>query len=228
MATSAQITANRLNAQKSTGPRGGEGKSRSRLNSLRHGLRAESAVLPGEDPQVLAEIRDAFYEEHQPAGPDQIFCVEKMISAFWRNRRVAPAEARVAAEIGFARSFALPADTLNRIARYEGALDRAFYRALNELRRLRRERGEPAQLAATDSAATAAAPAPASPPASPPPALEPAENTPGSRKLASLGRMPDPAAGAPPPVRKRTPPANIRLVRPAPAPTGSDNPALRL
>jgi hypothetical protein len=49
MATQRQITANRRNARKSTGPRSGAGKSRASRNSYRHGLSvggAASAELP--------------------------------------------------------------------------------------------------------------------------------------------------------------------------------------
>jgi len=49
IATIKQIRANRLNARKSTGPKTGAGKQRSRFNGLVHGLRTECAVLPGED-----------------------------------------------------------------------------------------------------------------------------------------------------------------------------------
>ena len=43
MATPAQITANRANAQTSTGPR---------FNALKHGIDAASIVTPGEDRAV--------------------------------------------------------------------------------------------------------------------------------------------------------------------------------
>jgi len=41
---------NRANAQRSTGPRTEAGKQHSALNALRHGLTAQTAVLPSEDP----------------------------------------------------------------------------------------------------------------------------------------------------------------------------------
>ena len=43
-----QLAANRANAQKSTGPRTPEGKSKSRLNAFRHGITAQVIVMPPE------------------------------------------------------------------------------------------------------------------------------------------------------------------------------------
>jgi hypothetical protein len=50
MTTEKQNEANRINAQKSTGPRTDEGKQRSSQNALKHGLLAKRSVIPGEDP----------------------------------------------------------------------------------------------------------------------------------------------------------------------------------
>ena len=44
-----QFEANRHNAQKSTGPKTDEGKSRSRGNAVRHGLCAETVIETVED-----------------------------------------------------------------------------------------------------------------------------------------------------------------------------------
>ena len=41
--------ANRRNARKSTGPKTAAGKARSKMNALKHGLDAETPILPGED-----------------------------------------------------------------------------------------------------------------------------------------------------------------------------------
>ncbi len=57
-----QIIANRLNAKRSTGPRSIQGRDRSRLNALKHGLN-----LPAEaDPEIASHI-DQF--AHSLAGP---------------------------------------------------------------------------------------------------------------------------------------------------------------
>ena len=50
MTSEAQMKASRENAKKSTGPRTPEGKARASKNALKHGLMAQDAVIPGEDP----------------------------------------------------------------------------------------------------------------------------------------------------------------------------------
>ncbi|MGD0043580.1 MAG: hypothetical protein ABSE84_24765 [Isosphaeraceae bacterium] len=65
MATAAQIEANRVNAQKSTGPRTLEGKARARLNALKHGMSART-VLPHEDPKQLEDRIQQFITDMQP------------------------------------------------------------------------------------------------------------------------------------------------------------------
>jgi hypothetical protein len=44
-----QIEANRRNALRSTGPKTGEGKQRASQNAVRHGLTAETVIIPLED-----------------------------------------------------------------------------------------------------------------------------------------------------------------------------------
>ncbi len=46
MATEKQIAANRRNAQKSTGPKSDAGKAKAKFNALKHGMTADTAVLP--------------------------------------------------------------------------------------------------------------------------------------------------------------------------------------
>ena len=49
MTTQAQIDANAANSRLSTGPRSASGKRVSRMNGLKHGMRATTLILPGED-----------------------------------------------------------------------------------------------------------------------------------------------------------------------------------
>src|SRR5260370_7174360 len=73
MATAAQITANRANAQKSTGPRSVEGKSASRFNALKHGIDAASVVIPGEAPPEYEPLAAAYRRDFRPQSPPQLF-----------------------------------------------------------------------------------------------------------------------------------------------------------
>src|SRR4051812_78713 len=58
-----RVLANRANSKRSTGPTTEAGKLRSRLNGLKHGLRAELPVLPGEDPEELLRRLDIWIIE---------------------------------------------------------------------------------------------------------------------------------------------------------------------
>jgi hypothetical protein len=66
MSSKAQIKANRLNAQESTGPASPEGKAKSRFNPLKSGIYAKSEVLPVEDPAQLEALAGDFRESISP------------------------------------------------------------------------------------------------------------------------------------------------------------------
>jgi len=68
MATPRQIEANRRNALKGTGPRTAEGKGRSRFNALKHGMTAETPVLPGEDEGAYQKRIDAWKADFPARG----------------------------------------------------------------------------------------------------------------------------------------------------------------
>ena len=93
MATPAQITANRANAQKSTGPRSVEGKSASRFNALKHGIDAASIVIPGEDPADYDALVAHYHREYRPQSASESFHVDTMLRADWQKRRLQRVEA---------------------------------------------------------------------------------------------------------------------------------------
>src|SRR5215468_6853607 len=93
MATAAQITANRANAQKSTGPRTVEGKSASSLNALKHGADSASLLLPGEDPALYQRIAAEYNRDIRPAGALEQFQVDTLIRTDWQRRRLQRIEA---------------------------------------------------------------------------------------------------------------------------------------
>ncbi len=71
MATAAQIEANRLNAQRSTGPKTDEGKARVRRNAFKHGMTARTImpVLPQEDPKELEDRTQQAIAAMKPRNP---------------------------------------------------------------------------------------------------------------------------------------------------------------
>ncbi|MBN2129858.1 MAG: hypothetical protein JW741_10195, partial [Sedimentisphaerales bacterium] len=87
MATQAQIQANRLNAQKSTGPRTVEGKAVVAQNAVTHGLCAQKAVIAGEDVGEFEFYRDRMLGELSPDGEVESMLAERVVSLSWRLRR---------------------------------------------------------------------------------------------------------------------------------------------
>jgi hypothetical protein len=87
MATTAQIQANRSNAQKSTGPRTAEGKERASQNAVKHGLLAREAVIQGEDPAEFQIYREGMLQDLAPAGAVETMLAERIVGLSWRLRR---------------------------------------------------------------------------------------------------------------------------------------------
>jgi hypothetical protein len=87
MATVAQIQANRLNAQQSTGPRTAEGKERASQNALKHGLLAREAVIVGEDPAEFEMYREGMLQTLDPVGMVETMLAERVVGLSWRLRR---------------------------------------------------------------------------------------------------------------------------------------------
>ena len=95
MATTAQIDANRRNALKSTGPKTPKGKAAVRMNSLRHGLRARTVVLPGENLEEFNQLCDDLEREWQPESRTAKFYLEQMAVSQWKLTRMEVAEAGI-------------------------------------------------------------------------------------------------------------------------------------
>ncbi len=93
MLTDRQIEANRQNAQHSTGPTTPEGRAAGRLNGLKHGLCAETIVVPGEDPAAFEAMLEAYRAEYKPATPSAEFLVRQVAMADWRLLRLHRLEA---------------------------------------------------------------------------------------------------------------------------------------
>src|SRR5947207_5682305 len=95
MATPAQIEANRRNAFQSTGPRTPQGKAAVSMNSLRHGLRARTVVLPGENREEFNQLCDDLEVEWNPHSRTEQFYVEQMVVSQWKLTRMEVGEVNI-------------------------------------------------------------------------------------------------------------------------------------
>jgi len=76
----------------STGPRTPEGKQRTRLNALRHGLTGQTVVLPTEDLQAYKTFCNEFVVHYQPVGPVERQLVQTIADTSWRLNRISAME----------------------------------------------------------------------------------------------------------------------------------------
>jgi hypothetical protein len=137
MATEKQIQANRRNALRSTGPKTPEGKAAVRLNALRHGMRARSILLPGENPEERDRLCADLENEWRPQNRTEQLLVEQMAVAQWKLARLEVGERSIyMQDIGAERQLAL----LDRFSVQRGRLERSFSRAMRELQDLRKTR----------------------------------------------------------------------------------------
>jgi len=86
MSTEAQILANRRNAQKSTGPRTGEGKAAVSQNAVKHGLTASQIIFSENQPEFEL-YRDQMLAELIPASPMESMLAERIVTLSWRLKR---------------------------------------------------------------------------------------------------------------------------------------------
>jgi hypothetical protein len=82
-----QIEANQRNAEKSTGPRTDAGKQRSALNAIRHGLTAETVVLPLEDPEDYQAFEETVLSSFEPETAVERELALRVAALLWRLRR---------------------------------------------------------------------------------------------------------------------------------------------
>ncbi len=137
MTTPAQIAANQVNAQRSTGPRTEAGKAIAARNNTRYGFTGAFSVLLWENQSEFDALLTGLRTEHQPATPTETALVEKMAQALWLGKR-----ALLLQETTF--NIEMPAcldeKQLALYIRYQTTHDRAFHKCLNQLLKLRAEK----------------------------------------------------------------------------------------
>ncbi len=88
----------RINGAKSRGPKTEAGRQRSSQNALKHGLTAQTLVLPTEDPDEFQHLLTSYLDQFQPNGPAELHLVHEMVAAKWRLQRLAIIETQLYVE----------------------------------------------------------------------------------------------------------------------------------
>jgi hypothetical protein len=136
----AQITANRANAQLSTGPVSEEGRAISSQNHTIHGLARHNGdfkILPSEDPNGFEALKAALATEHEPSTETESILVLTMAESHWLANRAQQLQDRCfspeTGEIADQKSFSL-------YLRYQTTHTRRFHKSFNDLLKLRAEK----------------------------------------------------------------------------------------
>jgi hypothetical protein len=164
MPSERQREANRRNGRLG-GPKTIEGKERSRVNSLKHGLTSSTlVVLPDEDRKEYDELLSGFRDSFEPANEFEDALVVRLAQAHWRGLRSRAVETAMlntsanlqrrdarrivencpenlnpheAIGVGF---MIMPAERWQMYFRYDATISREFFKTLDTLTKLQRAR----------------------------------------------------------------------------------------
>lgn len=142
MASKKQTEANRRNARRSTGPSTLAGRAASSANAIRHGILSNRFLAEHEDREAFNALRAGLIVDCAPVTNLEFILVERLAMLFWRERRLAAAEAeQVERQFNNARDpfgggqlSNLPLTEQHLVGRYQSTLGRQIKDTLRELR----------------------------------------------------------------------------------------------
>lgn len=140
MASAFQTAANQANAQHSTGPRTPEGKTRVAQNARKHGFCAQTLRLAPEEQPLFDALQKGLLEDTRPEGALENEIFRRLLTHAWNLRRIESFESRILVSADPLSIDDAPQSNLERWARYRRDVERSYYRALNELRKLQTQR----------------------------------------------------------------------------------------
>jgi hypothetical protein len=159
MPTPAQYAANRLNAEKSHGPTSPQGKARSKMNALRHGLTARVVVLPSEDMDAYNAFSKEIVDSLDAQTPVERQFAQTVADNQWRINRIRSIEdgmlgmghfeaagdfdcpsPEIHSAMTAARAFRDDSKSFVNLSIYEQRLHRSMKESLRQLKELQTER----------------------------------------------------------------------------------------
>jgi len=160
MPSPAQYAANRLNVEKSHGPTP-QGRKRSSMNALRHGLTARVVVLPSEDMAAYNAFSKEIVNSLDAQTPVERQFAQTVADNQWRINRIRSIEDGMLAQGHFeaagdfdadnpeihsamtaARAFRTHSQAFVNLSIYEQRLHRSMNEALRQLKELQTDRRE--------------------------------------------------------------------------------------
>jgi hypothetical protein len=153
-ASAVKIVANRANATKSTGP---VDTSKTRFNSLAHGLTSKQTVIPGESQEAYDSFAAGLKKDLRPSSAIENVLSDRVIAAAWRLQRFTRVESaflsnRIDAyleanpdqdpDAALANLFIDPAEAakMRLFLRYQTAVQREYDKAFKEFQAAKVER----------------------------------------------------------------------------------------
>ena len=171
MISEQQIEANRSNALLSTGPKTEEGKKRSRLNALRHGITGQVATMADEDRAAHDKLSSALMKDLAPVGAMEIQLAQRIATDSWRLNRISAIEDNLFAlgllknggqlcpdneqiddALTTARVFTMESKQLQLLSLYEQRINRAIQKNLALLQSLQAVRKQEREAAMKEAA----------------------------------------------------------------------------
>jgi hypothetical protein len=121
-----------------TGPKTPEGKRRSSLNALKHGLTAQSPqaleVLAGQYEDAYTSVSDKMRAYYRPADPLEDELVKRISDCLTRLERARAMERHILSRRPVESR---PTSSYERILRYERSIDLQLHRAISAMARKR-------------------------------------------------------------------------------------------
>jgi len=143
MATKAQIDANRANAQLSTGPKSSVGKAASAANATRHGLQANPTAIFENNPHERTQydnLKSRLLEQILPEGELELQTFERYVFALYQSGRARQHDIDAQDRWLNEPKNELWFLQMERVQKLGAMFERRADKALNEIRRLQRDR----------------------------------------------------------------------------------------
>jgi hypothetical protein len=136
MSSAAQILANQANALHSTGPITEEGKARVAENRTTHGLAGSFRLLPWESPEQFTEFAATTRAEYNPQTGEEERLVHSIIQHYWLMQRALTLQDAILCQDAMSDA---DQKKISLLIRYQTTNERSYYKAMKELKTIRKQ-----------------------------------------------------------------------------------------